>query len=149
MIFLLKFQILCWIFFMPKKMTLICLKYFLENISSLNHHIMKEKKIHTIPHHQINVFWKTKKTLTFLPWKTTKLLPPMSPKNTTQPNFSLPCHPKTQPLIVVSILKSKITSPNPTPKTPLKKGEIILSSSKNSILNCVHHLFWPNPHELG
>jgi hypothetical protein len=26
----------------------------------------------------------------------------------------------------------------------LEKGEIILSSSKISILNCVHHLFWPN-----
>jgi hypothetical protein len=39
-----------------------------------------------------------------------------------QPNFSLPCHPKTQPLRIVSIPKSKITSPNPTtPKTPLKK----------------------------
>jgi hypothetical protein len=66
-----------------------------------------------------------------------------------QRNFSLPCHPKTQPLIIVSISKSKITSPNPTPKIPLEKGKIILSSSKNSILNCVHHLFWPNPHELG
>jgi hypothetical protein len=55
---------------MPKKITLICLKYFLENISSLNHHIMqekREKKIHPIPHHQRNVFWKTKKTPTFLP----------------------------------------------------------------------------------
>jgi hypothetical protein len=58
-----------------------------------------------------------------------------------QPNFSLPCHPKTQPLIIVSIPKSKITSPNRTPKTPLEKGEIISSSSKFSILNCVHHLF--------
>ncbi len=66
-----------------------------------------------------------------------------------QPNFSLPCHPKTQPLIIVSIPKSKMTSPNPTPKTPLEKNEIILPSSKNSISNCVHHLFWPNPHELG
>jgi hypothetical protein len=61
-----------------------------------------------------------------------------------QPNFCLPCHPKTQPLIIVSIPKNKITSPNPTPKTPLKLGEIILSSSKIYILNCVHHLFWPN-----
>jgi hypothetical protein len=121
---------------MPKKMTLICLKYFLENISSLNHHIMKEKKKNRpIPHHQRNVFWKTKKTQ-----------PSYLEK---QPKFSLPCHPKTQPLIIVSIPKSKITSPNPTPKTLLEKGEIILSSSKNSILNCVHHLFWPNPHELG
>jgi hypothetical protein len=124
---------------MPKKMTWICLKYFLENISSLNHHIMKKKekeKIHTIPHHQRNVFWKTKKK-------------PQPSYLGKQPNFSLPCHPKTQPLIIVSIPKSKITSPNRTPKTPLEKGEIILSSSKNSILNCVHHLFWPNPHELG
>jgi hypothetical protein len=35
---------------MPKKMTLICLKYFLENISSLNHHIMKEKRRRKNPH---------------------------------------------------------------------------------------------------
>jgi hypothetical protein len=62
-----------------------------------------------------------------------------------QPNFSLPCHPKTQPLIIVSIPKSKITSPNCTPKTPLEKGEIILSFLKKIILNYVHHLFWPNP----
>ncbi len=62
-----------------------------------------------------------------------------------QPNFSFPCHPKTQPLIIVSIPKSKITSPNGTSKTPLEKDEIILSSSKISILNCVHHLFWPYP----
>jgi hypothetical protein len=45
-----------------------------------------------------------------------------------QPNFFLPCHSKTQPLIIVSIPKSKITSPNPTLKTPLEKGKIILSS---------------------
>jgi hypothetical protein len=62
-----------------------------------------------------------------------------------KPNFSFPCHPKTQPLKIVSIPKSKITSPNPTPKTPLENGEIILSSSKIYILNRVHHLFWPNP----
>jgi hypothetical protein len=29
---------------MPKKMILICIKYFVENKSSLSHHIMKEKK---------------------------------------------------------------------------------------------------------
>jgi hypothetical protein len=62
-----------------------------------------------------------------------------------QPNFSLPCHPKTEPLIIVSIPKSKITSPNRTSNTLLKRDEIILSSSKISIVNCVHHLFWPNP----
>jgi hypothetical protein len=27
----------------------------------------------------------------------------------------------------------------------LEIGEIILSSSKIYILNCVHRLFWPNP----
>jgi hypothetical protein len=51
---------------MPKKMTLICLKYFLENTYSLSHHIMKEKRrkniyIHPIPHHQRNIFLKNKK----------------------------------------------------------------------------------------
>jgi hypothetical protein len=50
---------------MPKKMTLIYLKYFLENISSLSHHIMKGKrrknKFHPITDHQIFFFWKTKK----------------------------------------------------------------------------------------
>jgi hypothetical protein len=35
-------------------------------------------------------------------------------------NLSLPCHPKTQPLRIVSIPKSKITFSNPTPKTLLK-----------------------------
>jgi hypothetical protein len=76
----------------------------------------KRKRIHPIPHHQRNIFWKTKKTQPSYLQK--------------QLNFSLPCHQKTQPLIIVSIPKSKITSPNPTPKTPLEKGEIILSSSK-------------------
>jgi hypothetical protein len=50
---------------MPKKVTLIYLKYFLENMSSLSHHIMKgkrrKKKFHPITHHQRNIFWKTKK----------------------------------------------------------------------------------------
>jgi hypothetical protein len=35
---------------------------FLENISSLIHHIMKEF-FHPISHHQRNIFWKTKKNL--------------------------------------------------------------------------------------
>jgi hypothetical protein len=106
---------------MPKTMKLICLKYFIENISSLSHHITKEKrrknKFHPIPHHQKNIFWKTKK--------------PQPSYLEKQPNFSLPCHPKTQPLVIFSIPKSKITSPNPTPKTPLEKGETILSSSSH------------------
>jgi hypothetical protein len=92
----------------------------------------RKKKFHPITHHQRNIFWKTKKK-------------PQPSYLGKQPNFSLPCHPKTQPLIIVSIPKSKITSPNRTPKTPLEKGEIILSSSKIYILNYVHHLFWPNP----
>jgi hypothetical protein len=56
---------------MPKKMTLIYPKYFLENISSLSHHIMKEKrrkkKFHPITHHQRIFFEKQKRTPTFLP----------------------------------------------------------------------------------
>jgi hypothetical protein len=50
---------------MSKKMILICIKYFLEKISSLNHHIMKGKSKNIyiypppffnrpIPHHQNN-----------------------------------------------------------------------------------------------
>jgi hypothetical protein len=54
-----------------------------------------------------------------------------------QPNFSLPCHPKTQPLIIVSISKSKITSPNPTPKTPLEKGEIIFCPLQKILFSIV------------
>jgi hypothetical protein len=48
-----------------------------------------------------------------------------------QPNFSLPCHPKTQPLVIVSIPKSKITSPNPTPKLLWKKVKLSCPLQKN------------------
>jgi hypothetical protein len=51
---------------MPKKMTLICLKYFLENKSSLSNHIMKKKirkKYISTPSHTTKeiIFWKIKK----------------------------------------------------------------------------------------
>jgi hypothetical protein len=56
---------------MPKKMTLICLKYFFENISSLSQHIMKEKrrKKKSTPLHTTKeiFFGKQKETPTFLP----------------------------------------------------------------------------------
>jgi hypothetical protein len=64
---------------MPKKMTLICLKYFLENISSLSHHIMK-KKFHPIPHHQRSIFWKTKQNPNLPTLKNNKT----SPSHATQ-----------------------------------------------------------------
>jgi hypothetical protein len=56
---------------MPKKMTLIYLKYFLENMSSLSHHIMEEKrrKKNSTPSHTTKeiFFGKQKKNPTFLP----------------------------------------------------------------------------------
>jgi len=63
---------------MPKKMILICIKYFLEKISSLSHHIMKgksrkKKYTHpfslTTPSHntKARIPYKIKKALTFLP----------------------------------------------------------------------------------
>jgi hypothetical protein len=80
---------------MPKKMTLICLKYFLENISSLSHHIMKEKgeKQNSTPSHTTKemFFGKQKKPQPSYLEKTTKLLLPMPPKNTTLYNSF---HPK-------------------------------------------------------
>ncbi len=104
--FLLKFQIYIFV----QKMILICINYILEKKSSLSHHIMKEKKNKYIyppfsptpPSHTTKeiIPWKTKKTPTFLAWKTT---PWDSP------------HPT-----------KKITSPNPTQKTPFEMGGITL-----------------------
>jgi hypothetical protein len=74
---------------MPKKMTLIYLKYFLENISSLSHHIMKEKrrqnKFHPITHHQRNIFWKTKKNPNLPTLKNNQI----SPSHATQKHSPL------------------------------------------------------------
>jgi hypothetical protein len=68
---------------------LIFIKYFLEKKYSLSHHITKEKKTkkkypcafskHPIPHHQKNNSLEKKFNPTFLPSKTTKLLPLMPP----------------------------------------------------------------------
>jgi hypothetical protein len=65
-----------------------------------------------------------------------------------QLNFFVPCHPKTQPLRIVSIPKNKIISPNPTPKTLLEKGEIILSSSKRLFSTMFITYFGLTLHEL-
>jgi hypothetical protein len=72
-------------FFIPQKKILVFIKYFLEKKSSLNHHIIKEKKTstftkHPIPHHQKNNSLKIKK------------IPPSCLEK--QPKFSLPCHPR-------------------------------------------------------
>jgi hypothetical protein len=79
---------------MPKKQKLISIKYFLEKNSSLSHHIMKRKKHKNIatpffqPHHP------TPLILFFL--KNKKNPPPSYFEN--QPNFSIPCHPRNNPL---------------------------------------------------
>ncbi len=76
-------------------MTLICLKYFLENIISLSHHIMKEKRRkNNFPPHPTSpkkYFLKNKKIPNLPTLKNTELLLSMPPKNTTLYNS---LHPK-------------------------------------------------------
>jgi hypothetical protein len=99
------------------KLQQIFIKYFLEKKISLSHHITKEKKTfisskHPIPHHQKNNSLKNQKNLTFHLEK--------------QPNFSLPCHPKNNPL-------GKSPSPkNFTYPNPLKRNLLLfLPNQKN------------------
>ncbi len=86
-----KIKILCWNFPIPQKKILLFIKYFLEKkifIKSPYHKKEKKRKEknpsvfskHSITHHQKNNALNFLKNTTFLPWITTKLLPPMPPK---------------------------------------------------------------------
>jgi len=133
---------------MPKKMILICIKYFVENKSSVSHHIMKEKRkknTHplspTTPSHTTKnqIPWKIKKNSTLLPTKTTKLLLPMPLKN--------------QPLEIVPSTKQNHFS-HSHPKISFESGwnySILPSSPKNNAFEkklLSHHPFFLKLHFL-
>ncbi len=103
-IFFLFVKFLCWNFSIPKKYTLISIKYFFEKKYSLKN-ILKIKRKYTHPFFLTTtshttkklIHWKNWKNSTLLFWETTKLLPPIPPKK----NLWVNPHPKkNSPLLI-------------------------------------------------
>ncbi len=100
---------MCWKFSIPQKKILIFIKYFLDKKIFIKSPYHKRKKCQKTNTHPLSPNTPSHTAKRIIPWKIKKISHSCLGK---QPNFSLPCHPRNNPL-GLSPSQTKFTYPNP------------------------------------